>query len=138
MTAAGLQMTAITGQRASQAGPPSVELSAPRLPPPPSAPPPNVPMTSMPPPGMYGHPPSNPPYGYPQGSMPPPLPIAARPLREAVAAGDVRRAAVPVGRGPVAAAAAREPAPARSRRWVVIVIAAILASAIGIVLALAI
>jgi len=159
MTAAGLQMPgSISTERTAvlEPGPLSAELTVPRLPPsppsaqipalppPPTYPPPDGPPTpaspqygapqaygpayapdpygrppSQPPyaPHGYAHPPSSPPYAYPQGSMPPQFPSAA-------------------GLIPPRAATA-QPGPA-SRRWLVITIAAVLASAIGVVIALAI
>jgi serine/threonine-protein kinase len=110
MTAAGLQIGPITAQTPSQPGPVSAELTVPRLPPPPSAPPSNVPMTSSVPMTLTGHVPA------PRPSTPPPY----YPSQS-------------VGGFPSAPMA--KPSP--SRRWPVIVIAAVLAIALGVVLALA-
>jgi serine/threonine-protein kinase len=153
MTAAGFQLPGpISTERTavmSEPGPQSAELTVPRLPAAASLPKgaPSAQIEALPPPPTYpppvpGHPPSNPPYGAPytpshpaygapqpygpayapaygspQGSMPPQFPSAA---------GLLPPQPVTIER------------PAGSRRWLVIAIAALVASAIGVAIALAI
>ena len=140
MTAAGLQMNApITSRGTVQPGPESVELTVPRLPPPPSSPPSNLPMGSIPPqqpmlghppstppyaPQAYGRPPSQPPYGYPQ--YPP-----QRPSQPEMMYGGFPSAAGLLPPEPVTIAKTET-----SRRVLVIVIVAVLAAALGVVIAL--
>jgi serine/threonine-protein kinase len=108
MTAAGLEIGAITAQTAAQPGPASVELTVPRLPPPPA----NAPMPAYYPPPQYGYPPQRPSQpemmysGFPSAAgLLPPEPVTV--------------------------------AKSASPRWVWIVIGAVLAAALGVVMALA-
>jgi len=146
MTAAGLQLPgSISSEHTAvlaEPGPMSAELTVPRLPsaaslrqplpappqsaqipalpPPPTYPPPMGPPTpssSHAPPQPYGPSYAQPPYGYGQQPYGYPFPSAAGLLPQRAVTAE------PTG---------------RSNRWLVIVIAAVLASAIGVVLALAI